>query len=83
MATPQRKKMAVKTEEEKAEDILSTGSTIKGSFYVFLFGCRKCLISGTHKFFVSSISHFSTNSDISKPLEHKIVMAFFIYLYGV
>ena len=35
MATPQRKKMAVKTEEEKAEDILSTGSTIKGMFMVF------------------------------------------------
>ena len=34
MATPQRKKMAVKTEEEKAEDILSTGSTIKGMFMV-------------------------------------------------
>ena len=27
--------MAVKTEEEKAEDILSTGSTIKGTFYLF------------------------------------------------
>ena len=27
--------MAVKTEEEKAEDILSTGSTIKGTVYLF------------------------------------------------
>lgn len=34
MATPQRKKMAVKTEEEKAEDILSTGSTIKDKWKV-------------------------------------------------
>ena len=37
MATPQRKKMAVKTEEEKAEDILSTGSTIKGMFHLNLW----------------------------------------------